>query len=72
MRKLLTITILLLSFSAPAFGDIVYDQKLTGAKFICTHTSGKEVYDTGDIISLKKQSAKIKVTINGDTLTTVF
>ena len=73
MKTLIT-TIMVLVFSAPAFGDVTYNQKLSDGKFLCSHTSGKEIYDNGDVISLDKMKEKLKVTlgVNGNTLTAAF
>ena len=74
VMKTLIAAIMVVAFSAPAIGDVTYDQRLSEGKFLCTHTSGKELYDTGDIISLDRFKYKIKVTlgVGGHTLTAAF
>jgi len=71
MRVIFAAVVLIL-LSAPVFAGIEYNQRLGKAKFMCTHTSGKEVYDTGDINSLNKHSERMRVFIDGDALTTIF
>ena len=67
-------TVVLILLSAPVFGDVTYNQKLSNGEFLCTPTSGKEIYDNGDVISLDKMKEKLKVTlgVNGNTLTSAF
>lgn len=69
--KNLIAAIMVVSFSAPAIGNVTYNQRLAG-KFLCTNTSTKEIYDTGDIVSLDLSMEKMKVTLGGHTLTANF
>jgi hypothetical protein len=72
--KTLIAAIMVVSFSAPAIGDVTYDQRLAEGKFLCTNTSTKEIYDTGDIVSVDLSKDKMKVTlgVGGHTLTAAY